>query len=123
MLEPTRIYASVIQSLLGRHSIRGIAHITGGGVPGNLPRILPEGRRAWIRRGSWPAPPIFGLIRRCGPVSQAEMDRTFNNGLGMILIVGKREVDGVERSLKSMGEKYFLIGEIRKGERGVQFVS
>ncbi len=123
LLEPTRIYARVIRSLLERHAIKGIAHITGGGVPGNLPRVLPRGRRAWIRRTGWPVPPVFDLIQRSGGISQAEMDRTFNNGLGMILIVGKNELDGIERSLKKMREEYFLIGEIKKGERGVTIVS
>ena len=121
LLEPTRIYANVMQTLLRRHHIKGAAHITGGGIPGNLPRILPQGRRAWINRRSWPMPPIFDLIQRFGGVSQAEMDRTFNNGLGIIMVVGKRDVDGVGRSLKRMGEKYYLIGEVRKGERGVSF--
>lgn len=122
LLEPTRIYSRVIQALLKHHAIKGIAHVTGGGIRGNLPRILPQGRRAWIRRRSWTVPPIFELIRRFGATPQAEMDRIFNNGLGIILVVGRREVDGVERSLKKLGEKYFLIGEIRKGERDVQFV-
>ena len=121
MLEPTRIYAGAIQKLVRRHAIKGIAHITGGGIPGNLPRIFPRGRRAWIRRSSWPVPPIFDLIQRFGGVSQAEMDRTFNNGLGIILVVGKREADRVGRALKKMGEKWYLIGEVRKGEKGVSF--
>ena len=123
LLEPTRIYAKVVRYLLRRHSIKGIAHITGGGVPGNLPRILPEGRRAWIQRRSWPVPPVFELIRRLGGIPQTEMDRTFNNGLGIILVVGKRDVDKAQRSLKRIGEKYSLIGEVRKGEKGVHFVS
>ena len=125
LLEPTRIYAKVIRDLLRDHRdhrIKGIAHITGGGIPGNLPRVLPEGTRAWIRRRSWPVPPIFELIRRFGGISQAEMDRTFNNGLGMILVVGKNEMSGVERTLTKMGERYAVIGEIRKGERGTHFV-
>lgn len=123
MLEPTRIYAGAIQKLVRRHAIKGIAHITGGGIPGNLPRIFPRGRRARIRRGSWPVPPIFDLIQRFGGVSQAEMDRTFNNGLGIILVVGKREADRVGRALKKMGEKCYWIGEVRRGRTGVQFVS
>lgn len=123
LLEPTRIYAKVIRCLLRRHPIKGIAHITGGGVPGNLPRILPQGRRAWIQRRSWSVPPIFELIRRFGSIPQREMDRAFNNGLGIILVAGKREAGGIERSLRKTGEKYFVIGEIREGERGVQFVS
>jgi phosphoribosylformylglycinamidine cyclo-ligase len=123
LLEPTRIYAKAVRNLVQDYSIKGIAHITGGGIPGNLPRILPRGRRAQVKRDSWPVPAIFGLIRRSGSVSQAEMDRTFNNGLGMILVVGKKDVGGVERSLRNIGEKYSLIGEIKKGERGVEFVS
>ncbi|MBI2985506.1 MAG: phosphoribosylformylglycinamidine cyclo-ligase [Deltaproteobacteria bacterium] len=122
LLEPTRIYAKVIRTLLQRHPIKGIAHITGGGIPGNLPRIFPQGRRAWIRRRSWPRPAIFDLTQRFGGVSQAEMDRAFNNGLGIILVVGKREVEEIGRTLQKTGEKYYLIGEVRKGERGVTFI-
>ena len=123
LLEPTRIYAREILTLMRYHSIKGIAHITGGGIPGNLSRILPKGVRAWIRRRSWSTPPIFDLIRRSGGLSQREMDRTFNIGLGMILIVGKKDLGGVERSLKRMGEKFSMIGEIRRGEKGVTFTS
>ena len=123
MLEPTRIYVKLVRALGREHRIKGIAHITGGGITGNLPRVLPQGRRALIRRRSWTAPPIFDLIRRFGRVTQGEMDRTFNNGIGMVLVVGKNEVAGVERTLKKMGERYAVIGEIRKGERGAQLVS
>lgn len=123
LLEPTRIYAKIVRRLVQNHSIKGIAHITGGGIPGNLPRILPRGRKALIKRQSWPVPPIFELIRRSGDISRAEMDRTFNNGLGMILVIEKKDVDRVERSLKKMREKYSMIGEIKKGERGVEFIS
>lgn len=123
LLEPTRIYVKIIQYLLRRHTLKGIAHITGGGIPGNLPRVLPVGREARIRRGSWPVLPIFELIRACGKISEAEMDRTFNNGLGMILIVGKKELSAIERSLKRLREKYYVIGEIARGARGVRLVS
>jgi phosphoribosylformylglycinamidine cyclo-ligase len=126
LLEPTRIYVKTVRALLAdhrAHGIRGIAHITGGGIAENLPRVLPAGRRAYVRRRSWTVPPIFQMIRRFGSVSQAEMDRTFNNGIGMILVVGKGEAGGVERALKKMGEGYAVIGEIKKGERGTQFVS
>jgi len=122
LLRPTRIYAGAIRSLFRRHLLKGIAHITGGGIPGNLPRVLPTGRRAWIERRSWTVPPIFDLIQRSGKVTRAEMDRTFNNGLGMILVVGKKDLDGVERSLKRMKERYFIVGEIKKGERGVNLI-
>lgn len=122
LLEPTRIYARVVLPLLDRCRVKGIAHITGGGIPGNLRRILPSGREARIRRRSWPVPPIFDLIRRLGGVPQAEMDRTFNNGLGIILVVDKKEADRVERSLRQIHEPCYFIGEIRKGERGVRYV-
>jgi phosphoribosylformylglycinamidine cyclo-ligase len=123
LLKPTRIYAKIARGLFAKYAIKGAAHITGGGIPGNLPRILPEGRRAWINRGRWPVPPVFDLIQKIGRVSRDEMDRTFNNGLGMILVVGKQHVAGVTSMLKKMRERHFVIGEIKKGRREVTFVS
>ena len=120
LLEPTRIYATTIGRLLRKWSIKGAAHITGGGIIGNLPRILPRGMRAVVQRDSWPVPPIFGMIQKVGAVSPEEMDRTFNNGLGMILVVGKKNVNGATRSLMQSGERCFVIGEVRRGERGVE---
>lgn len=122
LLTPTRIYASLLRSLGARHRIKGIAHITGGGLVENLPRVLPAGLRAWIRRGSWPVPPVFDLIARLGGVEQPEMDRTFNNGIGMALVVGAEDAPGVERALRRRHEPYAVIGEIRKGRRGVSFI-
>ena len=121
LLRPTRIYAPLIGGLAARRRLKGIAHITGGGIVENLPRVLPPGLRAWIRRGSWSVPPVFGLIARLGGVPQAEMDRTFNNGIGMALVVGAEALDGVERALRRRREPYAVIGEIRKGRRGVSF--
>jgi phosphoribosylformylglycinamidine cyclo-ligase len=118
LLEPTRIYADITRRLFARFPIKGAAHITGGGVTGNLPRVLPKGRRAVVERGSWPMPPIFDLIQKLGRVAQEEMDSTFNNGLGMILVVDRNVADGVRRSLRQIGEQSFVIGEIRKGLRG-----
>jgi phosphoribosylformylglycinamidine cyclo-ligase len=118
LLEPTRIYAKITRRLFDRFPIKGAAHITGGGITGNLPRVLPKGRRAVIERGSWPVPPIFDLIQKLGRVAQTEMDSTFNNGLGLILVIDNKSADGVLRSLKQIGEKAFVIGEIRTGLRG-----
>lgn len=123
LLEPTRIYVEIARALFSRFSIKGAAHITGGGIPGNLPRVLPVGRRAWIDRRAWPVPRIFDLIRRTGQISSDEMDRTFNNGLGMVFVIDKKDLDGVAATLKKMGERYFVIGEIKKGLRGVSFTS
>jgi len=118
LLEPTRIYANIARRLFARFPIKGAAHITGGGITGNLPRVLPRGRRAMIERRSWPVPPIFDLVQTLGRVAQAEMDSTFNNGLGMIFVVDKKIADGVQRSLRQFGEESFVVGEIRKGLRG-----
>lgn len=122
LLEPTRIYARTIGRLFKKWPIKGAAHITGGGIVGNLPRVLPPGVRAVIQRDSWPVPPIFDMIKKLGAVSPEEMDRTFNNGLGMILVVGKKNVNRAMRSLMQRGERCFLIGEVRRGERGVDIV-
>jgi phosphoribosylaminoimidazole (AIR) synthetase len=100
-----------------------VAHITGGGIPGNVPRVLPRGRRAWIDRRAWIKPPIFKLIAKLGRVSKPEMDRTFNNGLGMILVVGKTHVDSIVSWLKETGEPAFVIGEIRNGSPGVSWIA
>ena len=118
LLEPTRIYAAALRTVLRRFPIKGAAHITGGGITGNLPRVLPRGVRAHIKRRSWPVPPIFDLIQRTGRISSGEMDRTFNIGLGMILVVAEKEANGVIATLARMGEKCFVIGEIRKGAQG-----
>jgi phosphoribosylformylglycinamidine cyclo-ligase len=118
LLEPTRIYAKVMRELFAKHAIKGAAHITGGGITGNLPRVLPEGRRALIERSSWKVPPVFNLIQKIGGVAQREMDRTFNNGLGMIFVVGKKNADSITQTLKTIGEKFFIVGEIQNGPRG-----
>jgi phosphoribosylformylglycinamidine cyclo-ligase len=123
LLEPTRIYAGITRALFAKYLIKGAAHITGGGIPGNLPRILPEGRCARVHRNSWPVPPVFDLIQKIGSVPPAEMDRTFNNGLGMILVVGEPQVKGVAKMLMKMRERYFIIGEVKKGRRAVNFVT
>jgi phosphoribosylformylglycinamidine cyclo-ligase len=117
LLEPTRIYAKVARRLFADFPIKGAAHITGGGIAGNLPRVLPKGRRAVLDRRSWPVPPVFDLIQKIGAIERDEMDRTFNNGLGLVLVVGRKLADGVRQTLKQMGEPSFVIGEIHNGRR------
>lgn len=119
LLRPTRIYVPIVQRL-PRRAIKGMAHITGGGITGNLPRILPPGRQAVVRLGTWPVPGIFDLLRRLGDVSQHEMFRTFNMGVGFILVVGRRDVTAVLTALKRMRQRAYIIGEIQRAPRGTE---
>ena len=112
LLRPTRIYVKAALNLARDFHIVGIAHITGGGITGNLPRILPKGCKAVVQKGTWEIPPIFSFLKEKGNISEEEMLRTFNNGVGMILIVRSKEVDDILARLRSLGEKAFLIGEV-----------
>ena len=117
LLRPTRIYVKAVLNLTRDFNIVGIAHITGGGITGNLPRIIPKGCKAIVRKGSWDIPLIFSFLKEMGNVSEEEMLRTFNNGIGMILIVKSKEVDDIIARLRSLGEKAFIIGDVGKTER------
>jgi phosphoribosylformylglycinamidine cyclo-ligase len=121
LLRPTRIYARIVAELFERFPLRGIANITGGGLPENLPRVMPANLQAVVRRGSWPVPPIFDLIARLGKISRAEMDRTFNNGLGMVAIIPPDKADEAIRALRRRKQRAFMIGEIRQGPSGVVY--
>src|SRR6202453_3155525 len=116
LLRPTLIYAKVVVELFERFKINGLANITGGGVLENLPRVMPKDTRAIVERGSWPTPPIFGLIQRLGKIDRAEMDRTFNNGLGMIAIVPAREADRVVAHLRRRDYAACVVGEVTRGK-------
>jgi phosphoribosylformylglycinamidine cyclo-ligase len=119
LLRPTRIYARAAATLFERLPIRSLANITGGGIIENLPRVLPEGMQAIVRRGSWPVPAIFELIARLGRITQHEMDRTFNNGLGMVAIVRPGDADAVIADLRRLRTPAYVVGEVRQGRRGV----
>ncbi|HEY6299846.1 MAG TPA: phosphoribosylformylglycinamidine cyclo-ligase [Candidatus Binatus sp.] len=119
LLRPTLIYARVVGELFDRFKINGLANITGGGVLENLPRVMPKDTRAIIERGSWPTPPIFGLLQRLGRIDRAEMDRTFNNGLGMVAIVPPREADRIVAHLRRREFAAYVVGEVTRGKRGV----
>jgi phosphoribosylformylglycinamidine cyclo-ligase len=117
LLRPTKIYVKTILNLVRDFTIGGIAHITGGGITGNLPRVIPKGCKAIVRKGSWDIPPIFSFLKEMGNILEDEMLRTFNNGIGMILIVRAKEAEDILARLRSMGEKVFMIGEIGKSEK------
>lgn len=122
LLEPTRIYVAPILALARSRRVDAIAHITGGGIPGNLPRVLPRGCRARVRRASWPMPPVFEWLRRMGPVEQSDVDRTWNQGLGLILAVPATGADETLRFLRRHGERAYAIGEVVRGSPAVDFV-
>lgn len=123
LLRPTRIYVKAVLEQLHYYRIKrvigGIAHVTGGGLPGNLRRVLPEGCSARIKRGSWPVPPIFGLVQRLGGVPEEEMYRVFNMGIGMVLVVAPYYAQAVCRRLRRAGETPYLIGRVARGPRTV----
>jgi phosphoribosylformylglycinamidine cyclo-ligase len=116
LLRPTRIYVNTILALLQLFHIKGMAHITGGGMPGNVIRILPSGSKAVIKKGAWEVPPIFTLIEKEGRVSEEEMWRTFNNGIGMALVVDPSEAEKIVHEAQRLGEKAFIIGEVAAGQ-------
>lgn len=121
LLTPTRIYAKQVLALIQEYPINGIAHITGGGITENLPRVLPGGRRARLTPSAWPVPPIFAAIQRAASVDDAEMRRTFNMGLGFLLVVAADDVAAATRRLETAGERVFTVGEIVAGEPGVEY--
>ena len=114
-----RSYAPALAPVVGR--VHGLAHITGGGIPGNLIRVLPEGCEAVIDGSSWTVPALFALLQRAGEVSLEEMRAVFNLGVGMIVVLPRDEVAAVESAAAAAGDRSWILGEIRRGERGVRF--
>lgn len=123
LLAPHRSYLPVIRPLLASETIKGMAHITGGGITDNLPRVLPEGTRAVVDRGAWEVPAIFQWLQRTGNVPDADMMRTFNMGIGLIMVCGEESVDQTIDALERAGEpRPARIGRIVAGDKGVEYV-
>ena len=122
LLEPTRIYVRAVLSLLREVEVHAMANVTGGGLPGNLPRVLPESCRAILHRSAWRVPPVFTTLGEAGHVDDDEMFRTFNMGIGYVVVVPKPAVDRATALLAAAGETVFRIGEIVSGERAVEIV-
>jgi phosphoribosylformylglycinamidine cyclo-ligase len=118
LLKPHLCYAPVLKNIVARGWVSALAHITGGGIPGNLPRVLPTGVKAEIDLESWPVPPIFKYLAELGKMDRDELLQSFNMGVGMILVVPPKFVKSVEADLKKRREKYFLIGRIERSESG-----
>jgi len=123
LLQPTRIYVRPIHSVLSYYRVKqvihGLAHITGGGLPDNVPRIIGDRHSVRINKGSWPVPPIFPLIQKLGEVDEEEMYHVFNMGIGMVVIVAKYYAAAVMRRFRRQGVEPFLIGEVVRGNREV----
>lgn len=115
LLAPHRGYLAAMGPLLERGKVRALVHVTGGGFPGNVPRVLPDGLGARIRTSSWPVPALFRLIRSTGKVPDEEMYRTFNMGVGMVVVVSPGDLHDVEHSLERRGETSYVIGHVERG--------
>jgi phosphoribosylformylglycinamidine cyclo-ligase len=107
-----------LKNILARGWVSALAHITGGGIPGNLPRVLPSGVQAQVDLGGWPIPPIFKYLAKIGKIETDELLQSFNLGVGMILVVPQASVQSVEADLKRRREKFFRIGRIERGDSG-----
>jgi phosphoribosylformylglycinamidine cyclo-ligase len=111
---------SVLPLLAGGGGVHALAHITGGGLPGNLPRVLPEGLGARVERGSWSPAPLFEVLARGGRVEREEMDRVFNMGVGLVVVAAAGEADSTVHALTEAGERAWVMGEVERGE-GVRY--
>jgi phosphoribosylformylglycinamidine cyclo-ligase len=123
LLKPHRCYWPMLKNIIARGWISGMAHITGGGIPGNLPRVLPRNVHAVIELGSWPVLPIFRYLARLGKMETNELLKTFNLGAGMILIVPTKNLKKVEAELKRRRERFYRIGRIEPAPAGKSPVS
>ena len=115
LLVPTRIYVRPLLALHRAKLLKAAAHVTGGGLPGNLPRVLPDGLDAVIDAGAWPVPPVFGWLAATGNVAADEMLRVFNCGIGMVAVVGAAEAEAATAALAAAGETVFRIGRLVEG--------
>lgn len=121
MLKPTTIYVKTVLPLLEQYQIKGMAHITGGGLTENVPRVLPAGVKVVLNYGSWPVPAVFSLIQKIGAIDREEMLRTFNMGIGLVLIVSAGESAAVLSTLRAGNNQAFVIGQVADGNPSVEY--
>jgi phosphoribosylformylglycinamidine cyclo-ligase len=119
LIKPTKLYVKTILDLKGKYEIKGISHITGGGFIENIPRMIPEGLRVKIKKGTWPVLPIFNLLQQLGEIKETDIYNTFNMGIGMVLAVDSSIADEIVKYLNNDNEQAYLIGEVVNGEAGV----
>ncbi|HZF83153.1 MAG TPA: phosphoribosylformylglycinamidine cyclo-ligase [Burkholderiaceae bacterium] len=116
VMAPTRLYVKPVLAALAKHPIKALAHITGGGLLENIPRVLPEGTAAHLKKGSWPQTELFGWLQKVAGIDDIEMNRTFNNGIGMVVVIDAAEAAACAATLRAEGETVYEIGAI--AERG-----
>jgi phosphoribosylformylglycinamidine cyclo-ligase len=128
-MAPTRLYVKSLLAALRAHpatgsgrTIKALAHITGGGLLENIPRVLPEGLAAQLHKGSWPRSELFAWLQDTAGIDDLEMNRTFNNGIGMVLVVSAAQAPAVAATLQAAGEQVYTIGNIAERRNGAAVV-
>ena len=122
MLKVHKSYAPILRDCIDAGYVKSLAHLTGGGFTDNIPRSLPHGCRAEIKLGSWPVLPVFDFLQKAGNVDEMEMLHVFNMGIGMIAVVSQNDLPNMEKILKQKNEDYYIVGQVIKGESGVEYV-
>lgn len=125
IMQPTRLYVKSVLAALAQHPIKALAHITGGGLQENIPRVLPEGLAAQLQLGSWPKTELFTWLQATAGIDDVEMNRTFNNGIGMVVVISPDQAEATAATLRSLGETVYTIGQIApraEGSAAVQLV-
>ncbi len=118
LMAPTRLYVKPVLATLAAHPVKALAHITGGGLLENIPRVLPDGLSAHLTKGSWPQTELFAWLQATAGISDFEMNRTFNNGIGMVLVVAAASADATTQTLRAQGETVYRIGSIAPRGQG-----
>ena len=122
IMEPTRLYVKNVLAALAVHPIKALAHITGGGLLENIPRVLPEGTAAHLKKGSWPQTELFAWLQKVAGIDDIEMNRTFNNGIGMVVVIAAEEAAACAATLRGLGESVHEIGVIAERGQGAAVV-
>jgi phosphoribosylformylglycinamidine cyclo-ligase len=122
IMAPTRLYVKNVLAALAQHQIKALAHITGGGLLENIPRVLPEGISAVLKKGSWPQTELFAWLQKTAGIDDVEMNRTFNNGIGMIVVVNPADAVAVAATLTGLGEQVHVIGQMAERAGGAAVV-
>jgi phosphoribosylformylglycinamidine cyclo-ligase len=122
IMRPTRLYVKNVLAALAAHPIKALAHITGGGLLENIPRVLPDGIAAHLQKGSWPQTELFAWLQKTAGIDDIEMNRTFNNGIGMVVVIASDQAEACAATLRGLGETVYTIGGIAPQGAGAQVV-